>query len=103
MLLDNVSLKEYVLNTAERIRKDQLAPLEIRVAVAEVLISLEVGNMEDTISLLMERGLDVRGVSIDACRDILKCLRSLETDGKKDVQVWIDMVNDYFSHVTDFK
>ena len=103
MLLDNFSLEEYVVNTLKLIQNDRTAPLGIRVAVAEALLSLKVGNVEDAVSLLTERGLDVRGVSVDACRDVLNCLRNLGEKRIKDVQAWIDMVNDYFPHVTDFK
>ena len=96
LLNNHKSVADYVAATAA----DTMTNLPTRVAVANALMLVKKAFAEDAAKLILEGGLDGRGVNVETCRQALAALKSLgATDA---VGKWTAAVMERFPLLKDF-
>mmetsp|Transcript_37951 Transcript_37951/g.56421 ORF Transcript_37951/g.56421 Transcript_37951/m.56421 type:complete len:965 (-) Transcript_37951:121-3015(-) len=99
LLEPSKSVKEFVGSAKEKIKSDPLTSLPFRAAVAAASVAHCGSSVADASTLVLDGGIDARGVSVDACRDVLETLRTMtKKDGssKAECDAWIDVVKKRF-------
>lgn len=95
-LLGGKSVSDFVLKAAGKAKKNPLTCLSMRIAVAEALVSTKAGSVADASSLIVDGGMDGRGVSVDCCREALKCLTGFGDRASKVKEKWAGLVRERF-------
>ena len=96
LLNNHKSVADYVAAAAA----DTMTNLPTRVAVANALMLVKKASAEDAAKLILEGGLDGRGVNVETCRQALAALKSLgATDA---VGKWTAAVMERFPLLKDF-
>mmetsp|Transcript_20010 Transcript_20010/g.29024 ORF Transcript_20010/g.29024 Transcript_20010/m.29024 type:complete len:901 (+) Transcript_20010:308-3010(+) len=101
-LLEGKSLSDFVSEAASRAKSDALTDLPKRIAVAKGLIATNVGTVKEASSLIIDGGLEGRKVSVDTCRDALRCLTFLGSDAEDAKTEWVAKVKEKFPLMTNF-
>jgi len=101
VLLGGKTVSEYVSSAANKVKSDVLTNLPTRIAVAEALVSTNIGTPGDAATLIVDGGLDGRMASIKNCRLALKCITKLGDSTTDARDVWISKVKERFPQVTD--
>jgi len=91
-----------VSEAASRAKSDALTDLPKRIAVAKGLIATNVGTVKEASSLIIDGGLEGRKVSVDTCRDALRCLTFLGSDAEDAKTEWVAKVKEKFPLMTNF-
>lgn len=104
-LMNGKSLSDFVQMAVDNVKADALSTLSMRIAVANAMISTTVGSAADASSLLLDSKLNVRGVTVETCREALTFMESLDTaaaggGGNKERMAALVMMK--FSFAKDF-
>ena len=99
---DGKSLSEFVADVTKEARRDPLASLPLRCAVAEVLVKTKTEDFDFASKLIVNGGIKSRGVSIDSCRDALATLKGLGKDASSSTDEWIKLVKEKYPLLTNF-
>lgn len=91
LLGDSKSLNDYVNDWARKIKSNARTDLSLRTEVARAMVKCNPGSAKDAISLIVENGLDIRGVDIDSCKNAVEVLKSID-DKAKETQDFVDIV-----------
>lgn len=102
-LLNNLSVDELVSSRVEQVKQDALCSLATRLDVAKVLVATKSGSVSDAASLIVDDGLDGRGVTIESCQEALVALKSFGGDAKDAKEKWIVAVKERYPLLRDFK
>jgi len=81
-LLGGKNLSEFISSEAAKAKADPLTALSMKIAIANAMVSSKTGSVADAASLIVDCGLDGRGVTAEICQAALK---SLDTFGKEAV------------------
>jgi hypothetical protein len=101
-VLENKSVDGFVASASEKIKSDPFTPLSYRVAVAEALVLTKKAKAADAAKLVLEGGIDARGVNVSSCRDALKALKGMDAEGDT-VSKWVAIVTERFPLIKDFE
>lgn len=91
LLGDSKSLNDYVNDWARKIKSNARTGLSLRTEVARAMVKCNPGSAKDAISLIVENGLDIRGVDIDSCKNAVEVLKSID-DKAKETQDFVEIV-----------
>ena len=84
-------------------RKNKLTTLPLCIAIAEAAAKTKAVSIEDASNLILENGLDGRGVDVDSCRSALVVLKRFDGEsGAKTAQKWVEAVKSRFPLASDF-
>lgn len=81
-LTNSDTLTGFVKMAVDTVKSDPLSSLPMRIAVARAVLCASLGSSADAASLILSSKLNVRGVTIESCREALAFMESLGTDGK---------------------
>eukprot|EP00566_Odontella_aurita_P002766 CAMPEP_0113530782 /NCGR_PEP_ID=MMETSP0015_2-20120614/3136_1 /TAXON_ID=2838 /ORGANISM="Odontella" /LENGTH=909 /DNA_ID=CAMNT_0000429553 /DNA_START=181 /DNA_END=2910 /DNA_ORIENTATION=+ /assembly_acc=CAM_ASM_000160 len=95
-LLGEKSPTQFVMDAAARAKENMLTSLPMRIAVAKALISTKAGSVTEATSLIIDGGIDGRGVSVDSCCEALKCLCSFGEGATKGKEKWLELAKKRF-------
>lgn len=101
-LLGGKSVMNFVLEAAAAVKADPLTDLPQRVAVSNALVSTKSCGVAEAASLIVDTGLDGRGVSADTCRDALASLAAFGKGAEQAKEQWIAKVRKRFPMITKF-
>jgi len=95
-LLDGKNLLKFVKDARDDMVADVLTPLPKRVAVAQALVSTGAGNVVDAAALIIDGGLEGRGVSVESCRKAQKCLKEFGGEAGDFLRKWSEQIEQRF-------
>lgn len=101
--LDGKSLTEFVQEAAEKVRNNNITDLPMRIAVAKALVNTSTGSVSDACAMIVEGGLDGRGVTPECCRQALACLEGFGEDANDAKSEWISSVKERFPMIQQFR
>ena len=101
-LLNNMSLADFVSSTVDQVKQNPLASLAARIDVAKVLVETKCSSVQDAASLIIEGGLDGRGVTVESCRQALAALKSFGDGATVAKGKWVVAVSERFPLLKDF-
>ena len=101
-LLDGKSVDDFVKAARDKVLNDPLTTLPTRVAVAKALVSTKTSSVADAASLIVNGGLQGRGVFVESCRAALTALRGLGSEADDATSQWISDVKQRFPLLVDF-
>ena len=101
-LYDGRSLTEFVADVTKEARSDPLASLPFRCAVTEVLVTTNTEDAGSAAKLIVDGGINSRGVSVDSCRDALATLKGLGKEASSSVDQWIKVVSEKYPLLNSF-
>jgi hypothetical protein len=101
-LLDGKSVGDFVKAARDKVSNDPLTSLPTRVAVARALVSTNSSSVAEAASLIVNGGLQGRGVSVESCRAALMALRELGSEADGATAQWIADVKARFPLLVDF-
>ncbi len=84
-LLGNKTLRAFVEEWRDKVMSNPLCNLEFRTEVAKAMLSCNIGCVKDVCKIITQNGLEVRGVTIIACRGVLTFLNDLGDDVKDEL------------------
>jgi hypothetical protein len=102
MLLNNMALADFVSAAVDQMKQDPLASLAARMAVAKVLLKTNNASVQDASSLIVEGGLDGRGVTVESCREALVILKGFGDEATDAKGKWVAAVLERFPLLNDF-
>ena len=102
VLIANMSVDEFVSAAVERVKQDTLTSLSSRIDVATVLVKTQNGSVKDAASLIVDGGLNGRGVTIESCRAALECLKGFGDEASDAKEKWVVAVSERFPLLKDF-
>ena len=100
-LLNNDTLAGFVKMTVDRVNADSLTSLPMRIAVARAMLQANLGSIAEATSLILSSKLNVRGVTVEACRDALAFMEALGTDGSDSKNQMTKLVTTKFPFAKD--
>jgi len=99
-LLDGKPVAELVTELSAQARLDPSTPLDLRIVIAEGLVSTKAEPASKAASMIVDGGSQMRGLNIDSCR---AALVSLECFGNESsITKWIRFVKERYPFVDDF-
>lgn len=100
-LMNNDTLVDFVKNTMNNVKSDLLSSLPMRIAVARAVLSTNLGSSAEAASLILSSNLNVRGVTVETCREALTFMESLETDGNESKNQMMKLITTKFPFSKD--
>lgn len=91
----------FVSEWHEKVKVIPLCSLPLRVEVAKAMIKCNVGTHSDASDLIVSRGLDSRGVTLQSCLDAINTLKSINGAGKQ-VQEFKTLAKNMYSLSSKF-
>lgn len=79
-LLNSLSLPDFVRMVADCVKAESMSNLSKVIAVARAMVSTKVGSNAEASSMLLESQLNLRGVTLEACREAMTLMESLGLD-----------------------
>ncbi|KAL3918249.1 MAG: hypothetical protein SGILL_004327 [Bacillariaceae sp.] len=101
-LFNGMSATEFVSGVAKEARSDPLASLPLRCAVAEALVTTKLETPASAAKLVVEGGIDGRGVTIDSCRHALATLKGLGAEASSSAEEWTSLVKRKYPMIKNF-
>jgi ribonuclease PH len=95
-------LVDFVLSAFEQTKRDPLTSLATRIEVAKALVKTKTASVSDAASLIVDAGLNGRGVTVSSCREALKTLKSFGDEAGNATAKWISIVTERFPLLRDF-
>lgn len=86
----------FVADLARTARNDPTTPLPVRVAIAQSLVETKTETIASAAAIIVDGGMDSRGVSIESCRAALKVLQGFGSDASESTKKWISVMKDRF-------
>lgn len=102
VLLNTLSVDDFVSAAVEQVKQDPLASLASRIDIAKVLVKTKSASVKDAASLIVDGGLYGREVSIESCRDALVALKGFGDDATYAKGKWVIAVSERFPLLKDF-
>lgn len=87
-LLGGKSLKEFVEDWIKRISADSKTDLALRLEIGKAMIMCDVGCVKEVVNVLVGEGLELRGVTLDVCKEVLNFLTSLGSEAEEKADVF---------------
>jgi hypothetical protein len=100
VLLKGKSVTDFVSEAAVRAKNKEITHLPTRVAIAQSLFLTNPSTVDDAVAIIVDGGLNCKGVSVETCRDALKALETFGSEAK--TKQWIAAVKERFPLLTDF-
>jgi hypothetical protein len=101
-LLGDGSLANFVLAAFEQTKRNPLASLATRIEVAKALVKTKTASVSDAASLIVDGGLNGRGVTVTSCRQALKTLKFFGDETGNAIAKWVSIVTERFPLLKDF-
>ena len=79
-LMNCLLLPDFVRLVVDDVKADSMSNLSKVIAVARAMPSAEVGSSAEASSLLLDSKLNLRGVTMETCREALALMESLEAN-----------------------
>jgi hypothetical protein len=76
-LMNCLSLPDFVRLVVDDVKSDSMSNLSKVIAVARAMLSAKVGSSAEASSLLLDSKLNLRGVTMETCREALALMDSL--------------------------
>ena len=102
LMNNDTSLLGFVKMTMNTVKGDLLSSLPMRIAVARAVLSTHLGSSAEAASLILSSNLNVRGVTVETCREALMFMESLETDGNEPKHQMMKLITTKFPFAKDF-
>lgn len=102
ILFDGKSVAEYVAALAKEARADPKTSLQLRVAIAEILVNSKSEPIASAAKLIVEGGIESRGVTVEACRAALASLKGFGSEASGMVELWKTAVKSHFPLIKNF-
>ena len=102
VLLNNLSVDEFVAMAAEKVKQDPLASLESRMDVAKVLVKTKSASVQDAASIIVEGGMNGKGVTVESCRDAFVVLKSFGDEALDAKEKWVAAVAERYPLLKNF-
>jgi hypothetical protein len=101
-LLNHKPLSEFVAEAAGKAKQDKQTSLPLRVAIAEAIVKTKSDSLEAATNLVLNDGLDGRGVDVDACRSALTTLKGFGSESETSAKQWVEAVKCRFPIAANF-
>jgi len=101
-LLNGKDVCSFVQDAAASAKSDPLTDLSLRVAIASAMVKTKAGSSSDAASLIVDQGLDGRGVSVKTVKAALDCLTEFGDEASAAKTKWIEAVKARFPLIKDF-
>jgi hypothetical protein len=101
-LLHGQSVTEYVTGLTEDAKADPKTPLLLRVAIAELLVSTKAEPPVSAAKLIVEGGMESRGVTLESCRTAYSKLKFFGAEVAGLADQWASIVKEHFPLAKDF-
>jgi peptide alpha-N-acetyltransferase len=101
-LFSGKSLTDFVADLTKEARSDPLTSLPLRCVVTEVLVTTKAEDVWSAAKLIVDGGINSRGVSIESCRDALGSLKRLGKEASSFVDEWIKIVKEKYPLLNSF-
>ena len=101
-LLGQKDLAEFLSEATAKAGQDKTTSLSLCVAIAEAGVKTKSASVETASSLILENGLNGRGVDIESCRTALLALQEMVGSSGDTTQKWIEAVKSRFPMVPEF-
>lgn len=101
-LFSGKSATDFVSDVAKEARSDPLTSLPLRCAVAEVLVTTKLEDRASAAKLVVEGGIDSRGVTIESCRAALATLKGLGKEATSSAEEWTSIVKKRYPMIKNF-
>lgn len=95
-LYDGKALSQFVQDAAASAKSDASTHLTLRIAIAKALVKTKTGSTSDAANLIVDQGIDGRGVSVETAKAALACLKEFGDDASAAKTKWIASVKDRF-------
>lgn len=102
-LYDGKELSQFVQDTAASAKSDALTNLTLRIAIAKAIVKTNCGSTSDATNLIVDQGIDGRGVSVETAKAALACLKEFGDEASAAKTNWIAAVKDRFPLIKDFE
>jgi len=102
VLLNSMSVEEFVSAAVEQVKQDALTSLASRFDVAKVLVKTKDGSVKEAASLIVDGGLNGRGVTIESCGEALVTLKCFGEEASGAKEKWVVAVSERFPLLKDF-
>jgi hypothetical protein len=79
--MNNETLAGFVKIAMDAVKADSLSCLPMRIAVARAMLAANLGCSTEAASLILSSKLNVRGVTVESCREALAFIDALGPDG----------------------
>lgn len=98
-LLNQKSVTEYVSEASDKASKDKTTGLPLRVEIAKTLIKYNSAAVEEASAIIVDGGIDSRGVNVQSC---ILALNALKAIGSASTQQWISDVLHRYPRIPNF-
>jgi hypothetical protein len=99
-LVNFLSLPDFVRMVVDRVKADSSSNLSKVIAVLRAMISTKVGSTAEASTLLLESQLNLRGLTLDTCREALALMESIGSD-KQNKDKMIELIISKFPFAKD--
>ena len=100
--LSGQCISAFVEQEAGRIKDDAQSSLANRVAIAKALVTTKAASVAEACSIVVDGGLNIRGLSVDSCRAALDCLTAFGDEAREPLARFELMVSEKFPLVRDW-
>jgi N-alpha-acetyltransferase 15/16, NatA auxiliary subunit len=101
-LFNGKTVADYIASVAKGARADPKTSLPLRVAIAETLVTTKSEDPGSAAKLIVDGGLESRGVTVDACRAALATLKGFGVETSGFAEQWTSAVKNHFPLIKDF-
>jgi peptide alpha-N-acetyltransferase len=101
-LLGGMSVSEFVVDLAKKARDDPTTSLPNRIATSKCLVLTKSESTDSAAKIIVDGGIDGRGVTVESCREALTVLKGLGTEASNSTEKWLSIVKERFPLIKDF-
>ena len=102
-LYDGKTLSQFVQDAAASAKSDASTNLALRIAIARATVKTNTGSVGDAASLIVDQGIDGRGVEVETVRAALDCLKEFGDEASASKTKWIAATKERFPLITNFE
>jgi peptide alpha-N-acetyltransferase len=95
------TLSDFISEWQEKVKANPLCNLSFRVEVAKAMIKCNVGTCSDASNLIVCKGLEIRGVSLQSCLEAINTLKSIN-GAEKQAQEFAALAKSVYSLSSNF-
>lgn len=100
-LLGGKPINDVVSDAASNAKADPLTCLTMRIEVAKALVSVKLGSVTDACLIIINGGMNCRGVTIENCKKAIKCLDQFGEAAAGSKSKWLSLVKEKFPFALD--
>ena len=101
-LIDKKSISDFVSQAADRARQNVNSSLPARVAIAEGLVKIDPTSRGAAASIILDSGIDGKGVDFKSCQAALAALKSFGKEAEESTKQWLSIVKGRFPLITEY-